>query len=162
MGTELKALIQKMSHANPLWGAPRIHGELLKLGLTISQRSVARIMPRRRRPPSQSWKSFLSNHVADLAAVDFFVVPTATLRILFVFVVLLNFRRRLVHFAVTDSPTASWTAQQIVEAFAEDSAPRFLRDRDAIYGGLFRKRVEGLGIDEVLIAARSPGHTPSG
>ena len=161
VGTELKALIQKMSHANPLWGAPRIHGELLKLGFTISQRSVARIMPRRRRPPSQSWKSFLSNHVADLVAVDFFVVPTATFRILFVFVVLLHFRRRVVHFAVTDSPTASWTAQQIVEAFAEDSAPRYLlRDRDAIYGGLFRKRVKGLGIDEVLIAARSPWQNP--
>lgn len=107
VGSELRALIQKMSFANPLWGAPRIHGELLKLGFDISQRSVARLMPRRRKPPSQSWKSFLENHVAGLASVDFFVVPTVTFRILFVFVVLLHRRRQVVHFNVTDSPTAA-------------------------------------------------------
>jgi len=159
--SELRSLIMKMAQANPLWGAPRIHGELLKLGLTISQRSVARIMPRRRGPPSQTWKTFLSNHVPHIVAVDFFVVPTATFRILFVFVVLLHFRRRVVHFGVTDSPTAAWTAQQLVEAFPEDSTPRYLlRDRDAVYGDVFRKRVKGLGIDEVLIAARSPWQNP--
>ena len=130
VGSELRALIQKMSFANPLWGAPRIHGELLKLGFDISQRSVARLMPRRRKPPSQSWKTFLENHLA--ASVDFFVVPTVTFRILFVFVVLLQCRRQVVRFNVTESPTAAWTAQQIVEAFPEDSAPRYLlRDRDA-------------------------------
>ncbi|HTP27524.1 MAG TPA: hypothetical protein VMK12_17960, partial [Anaeromyxobacteraceae bacterium] len=161
MGSELKALIQTMSFANPLWGAPRIHGELLKLGFDISQRSVGRLMPRRRKPPSQSWKTFLENHVADLASIDFLVVPTVTFRILFVFVVLLQRRRQVVHFNVTGSPTAAWAAQQIVEAFPGDSAPRYLlRDRDAIYGDVFRKRVEGLGIDEVVIAARSPWQNP--
>jgi putative transposase len=161
VGSELKALIQKMSFANPLWGAPRIHGELLKLGFDISQRSVARLMPRRRKPPSQSWKTFLENHFADLASVDFFVVPTVTFRILFVFVVLLQHRRQVVHFNVTDSPTAAWTAQQIVEAFPEDSAPRYLlRDRDAVYGDVFRKRLKSLDIGEVLTAARSPWQNP--
>ncbi len=159
--SELRALIQKMSLANPLWGAPRIHGELLKLGFDISQRSVARLMPRRRKPPSQSWRTFLENHVADLASVDFFVVPTVTFRILFVFVVLLHRRRQVVHFNVTDSPTTAWTAQQMVEAFPEDSAPRYLlRDRDAAYGDVFRRRVKSLGIVEVLTAARSPWQNP--
>ncbi len=116
-----------MALTNPLWGAPRIHGELLKLGLDVSQRTVGRLMPRRAKPPSQTWRTFLENHVADLASVDFFVVPTVTFRVLFVFVVLLHRRRRVVHFNVTDSPTAAWTAQQIVEAFPHDSAPRFLR-----------------------------------
>ena len=154
-------MIQKMAHANPLWGAPRIHGELLKLGFTISQRTVARLMPRRRKPPSQSWKTFLANHVADLVAVDFFVVPTATFRILFVFLVLLHSRRRVVHFSVTDSPTAAWTAQQLVEAFPEESAPKYLlRDRDAVYGDVFRARMKNLGIAEVLTAARSPWQSP--
>jgi hypothetical protein len=111
-----------MALANPLWGAPRIYGELLKLGLDISQRTVARLMPRRPKPPSQTWRMFLQNHLADLVSVDFFVVPTATFRILYVFVVLLHHRRQVVHFNVTDSPTAAWTAQQIVEAFPDDSA----------------------------------------
>ncbi len=161
MGSELRALIQKMSLANPLWGAPRVHGELLKLGFDISQRSVARLMPRRRKPPSQSWKTFLENHVADLASVDFFIVPTVTFRILFVFVVLLHRRRQVVHFNVTDSPTAAWTAQQMVEAFPEDSAPGYLlRDRDGAYGDVFRRRMKSLGIVEVLTAARSPWQNP--
>jgi hypothetical protein len=124
-----------MALRNPFWGAPRIHGELLKLGLDISQRTVARLMPRRPRPPSQTWRTFLQNQLADLVSVDFFVVPTATFRVLYVFVVLLHHRRQVVHFNVTDSPTAAWTAQQIVEAFPDDSAPRYLlRDRDAIFG----------------------------
>ncbi len=161
IGSELRGLIQKMAPANPLWGAPRIHGELLKLGFTISQRSVARLMLRRRGPPSQSWKTFLANHVADLVAVDFLVVPTATFRILFVFVVLLHHRRQVVHFNVTSAPTSAWTAQQMLEAFPEDSAPRYLlRDRDAVYGNTFRRRVESMGIAEVLTAARSPWQNP--
>src|SRR5262245_17432626 len=106
-----------MALANPLWGAPRIHGELLKLGIDISQRAVGRLMPRRMRPPSQSWRTFLENHVRDLIALDFFVVPTATFRILFVLIALAHHRRRVLHFAVTDSPTACWTAQQLVDAF---------------------------------------------
>src|SRR6266849_5529307 len=150
-----------MSFANPLWGAPRIHGELLKLGFDISQRSVARLMPRRRKPPSQSWKTFLENHLADLVSVDFFVVPSATFRVLYVFVVLLHHRRRVVHFNVTDSPIAAWTAQQIVEAFPDDSAPRYLlRDRDSIYGGEFQRRAKGMGSAEVLTAPSSPWQNP--
>src|SRR5438132_1597470 len=160
-GSELASLVRTMALANPLWGAPRIHGELTKLGLDASQRTVARLMPRRPKPPSQSWRTFLQNHVADLVSVDFFVVPTATFRILYVFVVLLHHRRRVVHFNVTDSPTAAWTAQQIVEAFPDDSAPRYLlRDRDSIYGGEFRRRVKGMCIAEVLSSPRSPWQNP--
>ena len=161
VASELADLVRTMALANPLWGAPRIHGELLKLGLDVSQRTVARLMPRRPKPPSQTWRTFLQNHLADLASVDFFVVPTATFRILYVFVVLLHHRRRVVRFNVTDSPTAAWTAQQVVEAFPDDSAPRYLlRDRDSIYGGEFRRRVRGMRIAEVLTAPRSPWQNP--
>ena len=150
-----------MALANPLWGAPRIHGELLKLGFDVSQRTVARLMPRRSKPRSQTWRTFLENHIADLVSIDFFLVPTATFRVLYVFVVLLHRRRRVVHFNVTDSPTAAWTAQQIIEAFPDDSAPRYLlRDRDSVYGAEFRRRVEGIGIAEVLTAPRSPWQNP--
>src|SRR5713101_928991 len=129
--SELAELVRTMALANPLWGSPRIHGELLKLGLEVSQRTVARLMPRRPKSPLQTWRTFLQNHLADLVSVDFFVVPTATFRVLYVFVVLLHHRRKVAHFNVTDSPTATWTAQQIVEAFPHDSAPRYLlRDRD--------------------------------
>jgi len=113
------------------------------------------------KPSSQTWRTFLHNHVADLVSVDFFVVPTATFRVLYVFVVLLHHRRQVVHFNVNDSPTAAWTAQQIVEAFPDQEAPRYLlRDRDSIYGGEFRRRVQGIGIAEVLAAARSPWQNP--
>jgi putative transposase len=161
VGSEIADLVRTMALANPLWGAPRIHGEMLKLGLDISQRTVARLMPRRPKPPSQTWRTFLENHLADLVSVDFFVVPTATFRVLYVFVVLLHHRRRVLHFNVTDSPTAAWTAQQLVEAFPYDSAPRYLlRDRDSIYGGEFRQRVKGMRIAEVLTAPRSPWQNP--
>ena len=161
VNSELAKLVRAMALANPLWGAPRIHGELLKLGLDISQRTVARLMPRRPKPPSQTWRTFLQNHLADLVSIDFLVVPTATFRVLYVFVVLLHHRRKVVHFNVTDSPTAAWTAQQIVEAFPGDSAPRYLlRDRDSIYGAEFRQRVRGIGIAEVLTAPRSPWQNP--
>src|SRR6267143_1960392 len=161
VSSEIADLVRTMALANPLWGAPRIHGELLKLGLDVSQRSVARLMPRRPKPPSQMWRTFLRNHLADLVSVDFFVVPTATFRVLYVFVVLLHHRRQVVHFNVTDSPTAAWTAQQVVEAFPDDSAPRYLlRDRDGIYGGEFRRRVKGMLIAEVLTAPRSPWQNP--
>src|SRR5437899_205720 len=161
VGSELADLVRTMALANPLWGAPRIHGELLKLGLDVSQRTVARLMPRRPKVPSQTWRTFLENHLAELVSVDFFVVPTATFRILYVFVVLLHHRRKIAHFDVTDSPTAAWTAQQIVEAFPDDSAPRYLlRDRDSIYVGEFRRRVKGMGIAEVLSSPRSPWQNP--
>jgi len=161
VSSKLAELVRTMALANPLWGAPRIHGELLKLGFDVSQRTVARLMPRRRKLPSQTWRAFLQNHVADLASVDFFVVPTATFRLLYVFVVLLQHRRQVVHFNVTDFPTAAWTAQQIVEAFPDDSAPRYLlRDRDGIYGAEFRRRVKSMGIADVVTSARSPWQNP--
>jgi hypothetical protein len=158
---ERRSLVRQMAQANPLWGAPRIHGELLKLGIEISQRTVGRLMGRKRGPPSQTWRSFLDNHVKDLASLDFFVVPTASFRLLYVLVVLRHDRRRIVHVNVTSHPTAEWTAQQVVEAFPWDEAPRYLiRDRDGIYGDAFTRRVRGLGIKEVKMAPRSPWQSP--
>src|SRR5437867_5621706 len=159
--TELRDLIRRISRANPLWGAPRIHGERLKLGLTVSQATVSKYMLRPRRPPSQVWRTFLTNHAKDLIALDFFTVPTATFRVLFVLVVLAHRRRRVVHFNVTEHPTAAWTAQQILEAFPEDTTPRYLiRDRDQIYGECFRDRLSDMGITEVLTAPQSPWQNP--
>src|SRR5262245_39336985 len=112
--------------SQPFWGAPRIHGELLKLGIEVSQASVSKYLMRPRRPPSQSWRTFLTNHVHQIMAADFFVVPTATGRLLFVLVMLAHERRRIVHVAVTDHPTAAWTAQQLREAFPWEKTPRFL------------------------------------
>src|SRR5438132_13675975 len=123
VSTEVAALVRTMATANPLWGAPRIHGELLKLGIAIAERTVSRLMPKRRPRPSQTWRTFLANHVRDVVALDFFTVPTARLCVLFVLVVLAHHRRRVVHFNVTEHPTAHWTAQQIVDAFPVDSAP---------------------------------------
>ncbi len=158
---EVRDVIRRMSRANPLWGAPRIHGELLKLGIEISQATVSKYMTRCRKPPSQTWRTFLQNHAKDIVSVDFFTVPTATFRVLFVFLVLDNERRKVVHFNVTESPTASWTGQQIVEAFPWDTAPKYLiRDRDGIFGGEFTHRVESMGIEHVLISARSPWQNP--
>jgi putative transposase len=158
---QIRALIRKMAEANPLWGAPRIHGELLKLGMEVSERTVSRLMPRDRKPSSQTWKAFLSNHLDDLISIDFFTVPTVTFRVLFVLVVISHQRRRVVHFNVTEHPTAIWTAQQMVEAFPEDTAPRYLlRDRDKIYGYEFRQRIRALGIEEVLSAPASPWQQP--
>jgi hypothetical protein len=127
---ELRDLIRRMSRVNPLWGAPRIHGELLKLGLTVSQATISKYMLRQRKPPSQTWRAFLKNHAKDLIAVDFFTVPPATFRILFVLVVLRHARRRLVHFNVTEHPTAGWTARQLVEACALEETPGLVRDQD--------------------------------
>jgi len=118
VSADLRDLIRRMSHANPLWGAPRIHGELLKLRLTVSQATVSKYMLRPRRPPSQAWRTFLNNHAKDLIALDFFTVPTATFRVLFVLLILTHRRRRLVHFNVTDHSTAEWTARQLLEACA--------------------------------------------
>ena len=158
---EIRELIRQMSTANPLWGAPRIHGELLKLGIQISQATVAKYMMRQRKPPSQTWRTFLENHVQQLVAIDFLVVPTVSFRLLFVFVVLGHHRRHAMHFNVTAHPTAEWTGRQIAEAFPWDSAPRYLlHDRDCIYGAAFRQRVGELGIREVLTAPRSPWQNP--
>jgi putative transposase len=146
-----------MSRENPLWGAPRIHGELMKLGIKISEASVAKYMVRSPKPPSQTWRTFLDNHVSQLASVDFFTVHTVWFEILFVFIVLAHDRRRVVHFNVTAHPTAEWTAQQMLEAFPFDTAPKYLlRDRDRIYGQEFRDQVAVMNINEVLSAPRSP------
>ena len=158
---ELRDLIRKMSIANPRWGAPRIHGELLKLGIPDSQATVSKYMVRYRNPPSQTWRTFLNNHVTDLVSMDFLVVPTATFRVLFVLVILAHDRRRIVHLNVTDHPTSAWTAQQLREALPWDTAPRhLLRDRDGVYGAMFRATAAGLGIEEVLTAPRSPWQNP--
>ena len=146
-----------MARENPLWGAPRIHGELLKLDIDVGQATVSSYMPRTRKPPSQTWRTFIKNHASELAAIDFFTVPTATFKILYVFLVLSHDRRRVIHFNVTDSPTARWTALQIVQAFPWDTAPRFiLRDRDSIYGEEVQRTFSNLGIDDVPTAPRSP------
>jgi transposase InsO family protein len=146
-----------MSHANPLWGAPRIHGELLKLGLTVSQATVSKHIVRPRRPPSQAWRTFLTNHAKELIALDFFTVPAATFRVLFVLVMLTPSRRRLVHFNVTEHPTAEWTARQLLAACAPEESPRYLiRDRDSVYGERFSRQTRTLDIREVVIAPRSP------
>ena len=153
----MKALIRKMSLSNPGWGAPRIHGELLRLGIDIEETSISKYMVRHRKPPSQTWRTFLENHLHQLVAVDFFVVPTSTFRILFVFVVLAHDRRRILHCNVTVHPAAEWTAQQIREAFPWEAAPRFLlRDRDGIYGKAFRDCAAAMDIEEIRIAPRSP------
>src|SRR6266849_5398473 len=150
-----------MSTVNALWGAPRIHGELLKLGIQLSRATVAKYMLRQRKPPSQTWRTFLENHVKQLVSTDFLVVSTVSFRMLFVFVVLGHHRRRAIHFNVTAHPTAEWTARQIAEAFPWDSAPRYLlHDRDCIYGAAFRQRVGEMGIREVLTAPRSPWQNP--
>ena len=154
-------MIRKMSQANRYWGAPRIHGELLKLGIEISERTVSRLMPKNRKPPSQSWKTFLHNQLGDLVSIDFFTVPTVTFRVLFVLVVLSHFRRRVIHFNVTAHPTGFWTGQQIVEAFPDGTAPRYLlRDRDKINGDAFHDRVSGMDIQQILTAPQSPWQSP--
>ena len=146
-----------MARLNALWRAPRIHGELLKLGIDVAERTVSRILRTIKRPPSQTWKTFLQNHIGEIVATDFFTVPTLRLRVLFVFVVLEHQRRKVLHFGVTEHPTAEWVAQQMTEAFSERDAPRYLiRDRDASYGDEFRRRIKSLGMTEVLTAPRSP------
>ena len=158
---EIRKLIRQMVRDNPTWGAPRIHGELLKLGFEVSEPSVSRYMPRTRKPPSQTWRTFLRNHMTETAAIDFFVVPTATFRLLYVFVVLEHARRRIVHFNVTESPSAQWTGQQMINAFPYDSPPKYvIRDRDKIYGAEFVRRVHSMHIEEVISAPRSPWQNP--
>jgi len=127
----------------------------------VAQRTVSRLMPKRRLPPAQTWRTFLANHVPDLVSFDFFAVPSARLRVLFVLVVLAHYRRRVLHFNVTEHPTSAWTTQQLVDAFPEDCAPPYLlRDRDRVYGHAFQHRVKGMGIHEVLTAPHSPWQNP--
>ncbi len=157
VSSEIRTLISNMAATNPFWGAPRVHGELLKLGYEISERTVSRLMPKNDKKPSQTWTTFLRNHVGQMVSIDFFTVATVRLHVLYVFVILAHDRRRVLHFNVTEHPTAVWAAQQIIEAFPEDGAPRYLlRDRDGIYGHCFTTRIEGMGIEQVRITARSP------
>ena len=154
---KIRDLIRRMSRENPTWGAPRILSELLLLDHDVAESTVDKYIIRQPKPPSQNWRTFLENHGGQIVAIDFFTVPTVTFRVLYVFLILRHDRRRIVHFNATTNPTAQWTAQQIVEAFPYDQTPRFLlRDRDGIYGEYFRHRVKHMGIDEVLIAPRSP------
>ena len=158
---EIRDLIRQMSRENPTWGAPRILSELLLLGHEVAETTVTKYMVRPQKPPSQTWRTFLANHVTDIAACDFFTVPTVTFRVLYVFIVLRHDRREVVHFNVTTNPSAEWTAQQIVNAFPYEEAPRFLvRDRDGIYGDYFKNRIKNMGIEEVPIAPRSPWQNP--
>ncbi len=154
---ELRDLIRRISGENPLWGAPRIHGELLMLGFEVAQSTVSRYMTRGRRPPSQSWKTFLQNHAEAIAAIDMCVVPTLSFERLFVFVVLGHGRRQLLWFEVTRHPTAEWLARQITEAFPWASAPTYLvRDNDRAYGHAFSRRAMAMGIRDRPISPRSP------
>src|SRR5712691_2828197 len=155
--TELRALIRQMSTENLLWGAPRIHGELLKLGFSVAQSSVAKYMVKRRGPPSQEWRTFLRNHAPDIAAMDLFVVPTIGFKLLYGFVIIRLDRRDLVWIGVTTNPTAEWVARQITESFPWDGAPRYMiRDRDRIYGTVVTRRLRAMGIRDKPIAPASP------
>jgi transposase InsO family protein len=157
VSAELRALIGEMSRVNPLWGAPRIHGELLKLGFEVAQSTVAKYMVRRRRPPSQGWKSFLRNHAPDIGAIDLFVVPTIGFRLLYGLAIIRLERRHLVWINVTANPTADWIARQITEAFPWEQAPQYLiRDRDASYGHAVTRRLAAMGIRDRPTAPRSP------
>ena len=161
IGPEIRRQIRRMCRDNPLWGVPRILSELKFLGFDVSEGTVRKYMPRARKPPSPGWRTFLNNHASEIAAADFFTVPTGTFRVLFCFFVISHDRRKILHLNVTDHPTAEWTAQQIAEAFPWDTAPRFLlRDRDRIYGRYFRQRVENMGMEEIRIAPRSPWQSP--
>jgi transposase InsO family protein len=153
---DVRTLIRTMSDANPLWGAPRIHGELRKLGITVSQSTVAKYMGRRRPSPSQTWRTFLANHIGQVVAADFFVVPTVTYRLLFVLVLLAHDRRRVVHVAVTEHPTSAWTAQQLRNAFPDNTCPSYLlHDRDAVFAGV-AGTIAAMHIQDVVTAPRSP------
>jgi len=142
-------------------GSARIHGELLKIGIEVSESTVQKYMAKPQKPPSQTWRAFLENHMKDLISVDFMIVPAITFKLLYVFIILSHGRRKIIHCNVTDSPIVSWTGQQIVEAFPFESAPKYMiRDRDGIYGSEFRRKVGVLNINEVLIAPHSPWQNP--
>jgi putative transposase len=158
---EVRDLIRQMNRANPLWGAPRIHGELLKLGIEVSQATVAKYMVRRVGAPSPSWRSFLRNQFDGIVAIDMFVTVSVSFRLLYVMIILAHDRRKIVRFDVTEHPTARWLSQQVIEAFPWDTAPCYLlRDRDGAFGSVFSKRVASMGISEVVTAPRSPWQNP--
>jgi hypothetical protein len=155
--TELRALIRLMSTDNSFWGAPRIHGELLKLGFEVAQSSVAKYMVKRRGPPSQGWRAFLRNHAQDIAAMDLFVVPTIGFDLLYAYIIVRLDRRELVWISVTTNPTAEWVARQVTEAFPWNEAPRYMiRDRDRIYDAVLTRRLRAMGIRDKPTAPASP------
>jgi transposase InsO family protein len=157
MPLEIRQLIRDISLANPLWRAPRIHGEILKLGVDVGQTSVAKYMARHRKPPSQGWRTFLSNHADGIASIDLFVVPTISFRVLYGLIVIRHDRRRILWLGVTTHPTAEWIARQITEAIGWDEPPRYLvRDRDRVYGEAFTRRIRAMGIRDRPTAPRSP------
>ena len=157
ISAEIRQLVREMSLANPFWGAPRIHGELLKLGIAVGQTTVAKYMARRRRPPSQGWKTFLRNHTDAIASIDMFVVPTVSFQLLYGLVILRHSRRKLLWLSVTAHPNAEWIARQLTEACGWNEAPRYLiRDRDGAYGEIFIRRLEAMGIRDRPSSARSP------
>ena len=150
-----------MSRINQTWGSPHIVGELEKIGIVVAKSTVEKYMIKTKRPPSLTWRSFLENHAREIASIDFIVVPTVRFTILYVLVFLSIDRRRVIHFNVTAHPTAKWAAQQVIEAFPWDTAPKYLlRDRDGICGDRFKRRVKNMGIEEVLSAYRCPWQNP--
>ncbi len=163
MPLDIRQLVRDVSVANPLWGAPRIHGELLKLGIEVGQTTVAKYMARGRRPPSQGWRTFLRNHADGIASMDLFVVPTISFRLLYGLLILRHGRRQIMSLGATAHPTAEWIARQLIEACGWDRAPRYVvRDRDSVYGQVFMRRLRAMGIRDRPTAPRSPwqnGHS---
>ena len=159
--TEVRNLVRRLAAENPTWGAPRIHGELLKLGFDVAQSTVAKYMVKRRGPPSQTWRTFLRNHAPDIAAIDLLVVPTLSFGLLYGLVIIRIARRNLIWVNVTANPSAEWVARQLTEAFPWQEAPRYLiRDRDGVYGEVFLKRLRAMGIRDHPTAPRSPWQNP--
>jgi len=157
LSADIRKLIRDISLANPLWGAPRIHGELLKLGIDVGQTTVAKYMARNRRPPSQGWKTFLRNHADGIASIDLFVVPTISFRLLYGLLILKHGRREILRLSATAHPSAEWISQQLTEAYGWEEGPGYLvRDRDSAYGEVFTRRVRAMGIRDRPTAPRSP------
>jgi len=155
--SEIRDLIRRISLENPLWGAPRIHGELMLIGIDVAESTVAKYMVKRRGRPTQSWKTFLENHTDGIASCDFMIVPTIGFKMLYAFIVLGHGRRKLLHMAVTDHATAEWTARQLTEAFPWEEAPTYLiRDNDGIFGAVYQRRVRAMGIRDAPPTVRSP------
>ncbi|MBF0153634.1 MAG: transposase [Magnetococcales bacterium] len=158
---DVRDLIKRMSLENPLWGAPHIHGELMKLGYSLAQSSVSRHMVKPKKHPSQTWKTFLKNHASQIVAMDFFTIPDISFKVLYVLIFINHDRRKIIHFNVTTNPTASWVAQQIREAFPRDTAPRFLlHDRAPAFQAECRTTLRAMGIEEVITAPASPWQNP--